>query len=189
MRLSISSVRDVGVRFGVLALGALTMAGLAGCAYSQTTRQLGPASANTPRPGEAIAVMLAEHAPAGPQTFTEPGRILADLTLGVIREDFPSARLLDTANEIEALQRCRDQGVPYLVVPSINHWGNNTTLQSRFADSVSVDLRLLQVATKQMVRSIHYQGSNNSVTVGSNVPEALADENYRDAVKSLLRDR
>lgn len=118
--------------------------------------------------------MLAENGPAGPPTTPDPERILADLILSVIQESFPSARLVETTKEDDALTRCRDQEVTYLVVPRIIHWGNNTTFQSRFADSVSVDLRLLQVATRELVKSIRYQSCNNSVTIASRLAGSRA---------------
>jgi hypothetical protein len=48
--------------------------------------------------------MLGQDTPRGEAVYLDHGRILADLILGVIQQDFPSARLAETTKEDEALQ-------------------------------------------------------------------------------------
>ena len=98
------------------------------------------------------------------------------------------AQLIETKEESQAIKLCASKGVQYLVSPKIIRWGNVETVESRFRDYVAVELRLILVPTKQLIKSIQYEGRNNSITLSSNIPEALLDENYEDAVLSLFEN-
>ena len=168
-------------------IGTLALVQLGGCAYSNATAMSGPAAAHPPQADDAIGVIWAKD-PEG-ETYPEPGpgRTLGDITLSLVQRKFPSARIIETRDDNEALNRAAKNGVAYLVAPRILQWGNFGSISSRLAGRVAVELRLLQVSTHQLVKTIRYEGSNNSVTLGSNVPEALLDENFADAVADLLR--
>ena len=161
---------------------------IAGCSYSNLTSQVGPAAGTVPKKSDAICVMLAAdpNVPASP--YTEAGKLFSALTRDLIQRNFSSTQLLETKDESQAIKLCATQGGQYLVAPKIIHWGNAETVESRLLDYVAVELRLLLVPTKQLVKSIHYEGRNNSVTLSSTLPEALLDENYADAVLSLFQN-
>lgn len=168
-------------------IGTLALIQLLSCAYSNATATLGPASAHPPQVDDAMGVMWAKD-PDG-ETYPEPGpgKTLADITVSLVQRRSTSARIIETRDEKEALTRAAKDRIAYLVAPRILQWGNFGSISSRLAGRVAVELRLLQVSTHQLVKTIRYEGNNNSVTLGSNVPEALLDENFADAVADLLR--
>lgn len=185
MRLPVFAL--VRCRLARPAVACLLCLALGACAYSTTNSRPGPASGRVPQPGDAICVAVAKDPPGSQSASPEPGRSLSTLTLDIVKDRFPETKLVESNGETEAIKRCRDDGVRYLLVPAIIDWGNTGSLAARFTESVSVDLRLLFVPTKQVVTSVRYRGSNNSVTIGSHLPEALTDENYRDAVMALFQ--
>lgn len=176
------SVDETRVSFAIVAIMLIALVA-GGCAYSNVSSHAGPASYRVPEVGARIGVVVADDPDSA-----DPGagRVLSDLTVDAVQRRFPSCNIVEAAGEADAFKRAAKDGFAYLFFPKIERWGNSIGLQSGLREPVVIELRLMLVKTREQVRTVRFEGRNNSVTIGSRVPEALTDEDYPEAVQRLL---
>lgn len=157
------------------------------CAYSKVTKGAHVESSQKPSGDDQIFVMLAADGTYGTINYYGSGRQVSIRTLEIIRHDYPLAQLLDAHLELEAIQKCKELGVNYLLNPSILHWEDRLTAWSSFRDKVRVGLRLIILKPYSVLSACEFESRNNSITFLNTQPQDLLDEDFEEAVMKLFR--
>ena len=107
-----------------------------------------------------------------------------------------SAELITTLNNVVIAQQPEDyqsaldfassRKFDYLVYPSILHWEDRATEWSAKADRVKVKLVVVDVKTKQVIKSGIIEGKSGLATFGGDRPQDLLPEPTKEFLSSMF---
>lgn len=73
----------------------------------------------------------------------------------------------------ESLEQAKQQKIDLLVCPEITHWEDRNTPWSGIRDKVGINIRIIDVNTKQVINDADLYGTNNWFTFVDNKPDVL----------------
>jgi len=159
---------------------------LSACAY-QTVQMLpghgGPAALTS---GDIPCVMVAADGAYGSRVYAGSGRTVSTQIVSVVRRTWPEATLVEPPDENEAATRCGALGSNYLIVPTLLHWEDRATNWSGVRDHIDVEVHLLRIAPKELLRSMTFEARNNWFTLVDAAPSELLDDRFDAGVAQLL---
>ena len=100
----------------------------------------------------------------------------------------PSTMLIETSSEERALTQCSASGGRYLIAPFIRQWQGRATAQLSFMrNTVEIELRLIRVDSKTLIRSVVFETRESWFNSGRDDPAILlGSESLKQSLIDLI---
>lgn len=122
------------------------------------------------------------------QEYPLSGQQTQDAIVQALRPHVAEARVgLAPEDHEAALRTARGQGVAYALVPAIEHWEDRATEWSGRPDRVIIDIRILEVASGEVVDAAEVSGKSRWATLGGDHPQELLPRAVGDYVAVLFQ--
>ena len=118
--------------------------------------------------------------------YAGSGRIAAGIVLAEFSTKMLHVDITDKKEYFDqALNHARRQGYQYLVVPKITHWEDNNTALSGLPSKATINIRIVDVITGDMIDSVVIDSRSSVVRMTDASPEDALPEPIRKYVNSL----
>lgn len=161
--------------------------GIEACAYSIHSVRPGNAPAAIPSASDSVCVMLAADGIYGTRTYAGSGRAVSNRILTAVRAQRPFAQLIEVTDEDQAAQLCVAKGGSYLLSPIILHWEDRATNWSGVRDLIKIEVRLIRIEPRTLVRSTEFEARNNWFTFVNADPSELLDASFDRTIVELVQ--
>lgn len=132
---------------------------LSGCAANYQVVRENETGAPTPLvPQDHLGVMLAQEndAPLG------SGLIVSTKIKSALMSRFESVGLIETVLFKKAIQVCIDQGIAFLIVPTINKWDDRNNPWTLEPDKLALRISVVKVADGMEILAFTYKAEDHS---------------------------
>ncbi|MCG9725053.1 DUF4823 domain-containing protein [Vibrio brasiliensis] len=138
-------------------------------------------------PDNAAYVALPQDGQYGKHYYSGSGRMVSQTIKGELVTTLNNVVIAKQPEDYQsALDFAASRKFDYLVYPSILHWEDRATEWSAKADRVKVKLVVVNVKTKQVIKSGIIEGKSGLATFGGDRPQDLLPEPTKEFLSSMF---
>ena len=137
-----------------------------------------------PSSRDVVCVMVGADGSHEDTLYAGSGRVVAEYTLGVLRQTRPNAALVEPKDPAYVYPETNAAACTYLVIPIITRWEDKPQWRGR--DHITIVLHLMELQPWTQVRSVTFDHhSGNAVTKDQPASDILSD-GFDAAVRQLV---
>jgi hypothetical protein len=120
--------------------------------------------------------------PREERVYLGSGQVVSTKIMSALMSKFNLVSLVETINLADAVQRCRDRGFMYLIVPVIEQWEDRPNHQTYELDKLALRVGVVRVTDAVEIRAFTYRAEGHSIG-GSDYPvQRLLEKDFQEAL-------